>query len=100
MNFKKLNLNKNLSYYDENAESFYKRTINANLSQEYKKFGQYIKKGGHILDAGCGSGRDINHFLEQGYKVTAFDASEKMSLLAQKETGLDILTMTFQDGIL
>jgi SAM-dependent methyltransferase len=41
-------------------------------------------------------GRDVKYFMGQGYKVTAFDASQKMVKLARKETGLPILLDTFE----
>lgn len=33
----------------------------------------YVEPGGHILDVGCGSGRDAKYFIDKGYQVTAFD---------------------------
>lgn len=36
---------------------------------------QYMEKGKHVLDLGCGNGRDSLYFLEQGMKVTGIDAS-------------------------
>ena len=32
----------------------------------------------HILDFGCGSGRDTKYFLEQGFQVTAIDGSAEL----------------------
>jgi SAM-dependent methyltransferase len=34
--------------------------------------------GGRILDAGCGAGRDTRYFIESGFMVVSFDASEGM----------------------
>jgi len=67
-----------IDYYNENAKAFIDRTINAEIAGERNSFLNYIPKGGHIIDAGCGSGRDSLYFLEQGYKVLSFDASEEM----------------------
>jgi 2-polyprenyl-3-methyl-5-hydroxy-6-metoxy-1,4-benzoquinol methylase len=40
---------------------------------------KHIPAGGLVLDVGCGTGEPIAQFLiEQGYKVTGIDASEKM----------------------
>tara|TARA_R110000737_G_scaffold16613_1_gene33873 strand:+ start:320 stop:943 length:624 start_codon:yes stop_codon:yes gene_type:complete len=36
----------------------------------------YIKPNKHILELGCGNGRDSNHFAKIGCKVTAADFSE------------------------
>jgi SAM-dependent methyltransferase len=88
---------KTIEYYNSNAQSFYDRTINADISDSYKKFLEYMREKAHILDAGCGIGRDTKYFLSQGYQVTAFDASEKMVELASKETGANVVHSTFQD---
>ncbi|HJD60063.1 MAG TPA: class I SAM-dependent methyltransferase [Rickettsia endosymbiont of Omalisus fontisbellaquei] len=88
---------KNIQYYNNNAQEFYNRTINADLSNSYKAFTSYLPNKAHILDAGCGVGRDTKYFLSQGYQVTAFDASAEMVKLATKETGINVLHSTFQD---
>jgi len=88
---------KNIQYYNNNAQEFYNRTINADLSDNYKAFMSHLPKQAHILDAGCGVGRDTKYFLNQGYQVTAFDASAEMVKLASKETGINVLNTNFQD---
>ena len=54
-----------------------------------------IPKKAHILDAGCGSGRDSKAFLDKDYTVSAFDGSEKMVKLASDYTGLKVRHLTF-----
>ena len=54
-------------FYTINAKDFYKRTVNIDVEQLYGLFLPYLPKGSHILDAGCGSGRDTKAFLERGY---------------------------------
>ena len=49
------------------------------------------------MDCGCGSGRDSKHFVEQGYNVTAFDASEELCKFARDLTGLEVKCMSFQE---
>lgn len=56
-----------------------------------------LPKNAHILDAGCGSGRDAKYFQSQGHNVTAFDASEEMIKLSTKETNQQTLHLHFQD---
>ncbi|XVN43772.1 MAG: hypothetical protein RCG16_05570 [Rickettsia hoogstraalii] len=53
---------KNIQYYNNNAQEFYNRTINADLSDNYKEFISYLPNKAHILDAGCGVGRDTKYF--------------------------------------
>lgn len=89
-------MTRTIQYYNKNAQSFYDRTISVGISHLHEKFLQHMPEQAHILDAGCGVGRDAKYFLSRGHQVTAFDASEEMVALASAETGLDILQSTFQ----
>lgn len=88
---------KTIDYYNNNSQSFYERTINADITDSYDKFLKYLAKKAKILDAGCGVGRDTKYFLSKGYDVTAFDASKKMVELSRKETGVQVMHSTFQE---
>lgn len=77
---------KNIAYYNENAQVFFEGTIQADMAGLYAEFLPLIPKGGHILDAGCGSGRDSLAFLKMGYEVTSFDASEEMVRMSTELT--------------
>jgi hypothetical protein len=46
------------TWYDENAQEFLERTLNLDMTALYEPFLRHMKLGGHILDAGYGSGRD------------------------------------------
>ena len=63
------------------------------------RFLQYVKPGGKILDAGCGSGRDSLAFLEAGYAVDAFDAAEEICRLASKNLGFTVNCLRFEEII-
>ena len=84
-------------YYDTNAEQFFRETVDVNMEALYAAFLAHVPKGGHILDAGCGSGRDSHYFSKQGYIVTAFDASQKLVALSTRLTGLPVLHLKFQE---
>lgn len=86
-----------LAYYNTNAQDFCDRTINTDMSHVYGKFLEQLPDHAHILDAGCGSGRDSKYFLSKGYEITAFDGSEEMVQLAKKEIQKPVLHMIFQD---
>ena len=51
--------------------------------------------GSHILDFGCGSGRDSRYFSERGYRVTATDGCVEFVALASAYTGLKVKQMLF-----
>ncbi len=84
-----------LSYYDNNAERFFEETLRVDMASLYHPFLSLLPRGAHILDAGCGSGRDSLYFLRNGYTVTAFDASEKMVSMASDLLGQTVLRTSF-----
>jgi len=86
-----------IAYYDEHSEEYVERTLDVDLRPLYDRFLKHIPPGEHILDAGSGSGRDTLYFLERGYEVTAFDASEKLATLSSDITGQNTLHLRFQD---
>ena len=50
------------AYYTENAQAFFADTVAVAMAPLYARFLPHIPPGGHILDAGCGSGRDTLAF--------------------------------------
>ena len=90
-------MNKTLDYYNQNAISFVQQTRNVDFKKIQENFTNRLPKGSHILDFGCGSGRDTKYFLEQGYKVTAIDGSEKLCKMASEYTGIQVKQMLFQE---
>jgi SAM-dependent methyltransferase len=84
-------------YYTENAQAFFADTVAVGMDSLYARFLPHIPPGGHILDAGCGSGRDTLAFLQAGYRVTAFDASPTLAALAEHHTGQPVQVLRFQD---
>lgn len=86
-----------IPFYDEHGKDFFERTVDVDISHLYEMFLKYVPDGGHILDAGCGSGRDTKYFLEKGYQVTAFDGSATLAKMASELTGLDVRQMLFEE---
>lgn len=86
-----------IPFYDLNAESFFTTTVDVDTQSLYQHFLPYIPEHGHILDAGCGSGRDAKAFLEMDYQVTAFDGSKAMADMASQVTGLTVEHSLFKD---
>ena len=90
-------MNSTKIYYEKNAEEYCKATINIDMSNIYNKFLPFLPKGGRILDAGCGSGRDSKIFIDNGYKVLAFDASQELADRASHYIGQTVLELNFED---
>jgi SAM-dependent methyltransferase len=86
-----------VTYYNQNSEDYFNSTKGFDMSYLYNLFLPHIPKGGKILDAGCGSGRDTKYFLEQQYDVTAIDGSANLAALASAYTGQNVRTLKFQD---
>ncbi|WP_067102231.1 class I SAM-dependent DNA methyltransferase [Marinomonas atlantica] len=83
-------------YYDTFAEDFAKSTLPVDMSALYQRFLPCIPPYGHILDAGCGSGRDAKYFQSIGHKISAFDASSELALIASNYLNIDVDVLTFQ----
>ncbi|RZF80537.1 class I SAM-dependent methyltransferase [Pseudoalteromonas sp. CO325X] len=86
-----------IEFYEQNAQLFFDGTIDVDMRDIYERFTKGLSKGCYILDAGCGSGRDTKAFLDMGYKVDAFDASEALCELSSKQTGIEVKHATFND---
>ena len=68
-----------VDYYNQHAQQFIVDTLEVDMAPLYTRFLPLLPEGAHILDAGCGSGRDAAHFLAQGFRVSAMDASEVLA---------------------
>lgn len=90
-------MSKTIDYYDSKADEYYNSTVNLDMSAQYNMFEKRLYAGFHILDLGCGSGRDTKYFLNQGYEVTATDGSEKLCGKASALTGIEVRNIKFQD---
>ncbi len=86
-----------MNYYDRHADSYISTTVSLDMSAQYSLFLPYLKQGSCVLDAGCGSGRDSLYFLEQGFKVEAFDISAAMVEHARALTGLAVRKLSFAE---
>ncbi len=77
-NKKQKKVNKSIDFYNKNHIIYYKKTYSIDMGDIYSRVRNRFKRGGFVLDAGCGVGRDTQYFIKHGYKVTSFDASQKM----------------------
>ena len=86
-----------LTYYNNNAQTFSDSTLNVDMSALYAEFLPHVKQHGHILDAGCGSARDAAYFKNQGFTVSAFDASPALAKLASNYLQQPVEIKNFQE---
>lgn len=94
---KQYDANKTLDYYNNHAATFTKDTISVEFEEKQNMLLKYLELGMHILDFGCGSGRDSKAFLQKGYQVTAMDGSNEMCKVASQTIGQEVICKKFQD---
>ena len=90
-------INNTLDFYNNNSKSYIESTLSVDMSHLYKDFLKHIPKGGHILDLGCGSGRDSLEFIKQGYNITAVDGAKELSIAASKIIGQEVICSKFEE---
>lgn len=86
-----------INYYNEKTQDFIDSTVNVDFTATQDKFINKLQTGCHILDFGCGSGRDTKYFNDKGFQVTAIDGSIELCKFASELTGLEVKQMYFQD---
>lgn len=93
----KVFMDKTLTYYNQNADSFIEGTQNADMSQQYRFFLKHLPTGGRLLDLGCGGGRDSAYFSSLGFEVTAVDGSEELCKRVKENYGIHALCIKFEE---
>ena len=86
-----------LSFYNSNAEQYVAETIDLDISENRDLFLSYIPNAGHILDLGCGSGRDSRFFIDNNYSVTAVDGAKEIAKVASDFIDQTVEVKTFQE---
>ena len=86
-----------INYYNEKTQDFIDSTVNVDFTATQDKYINKLQTGCHILDVGCGSGRDSKYFNDKGFQVTAIDGSVELCKFASELTGLEVKHMYFQD---
>lgn len=87
-----------IAYYNQNATQFYNTTVSVDMTETLQKFTQTLPpQATHILDLGCGSGRDSLYFLNHGYQITAIDGSPELCKKAAKLISQPVICQRFED---
>lgn len=92
-----MRLNETIKYYNDNAKGFIEDTIRVDMGFSRNRFLNYIRKEGHILDFGCGSGRDSREFMNLEYKVSAIDGSKSICEITSEYLGIDVKCLEFSE---
>ena len=86
-----------LDYYNKNAKKFYSDTSEIVFSTHQNLFLSCLPQHAHILDFGCGSGRDSKAFISHGLTVDAIDGSEELCRIASALIGKSVECRKFQE---
>lgn len=87
--------NDTLEYYNTNAKEYFKNTVSVDFEEKQNMLLKYLKPGSHILDFGCGSGRDSKAFKDNGFIVTSIDGSIEMCKIASDFLGQEVIFSRF-----
>jgi SAM-dependent methyltransferase len=85
-----------LAYYSSAAKAYVEKTVNLEMHDNRQFLLEKLPAGAHILDAGCGSGRDSLAFRNSGYQVTAFDGCAELAVEASALLGEPVQHLLFQ----
>ncbi len=90
-----------LAHYQRNAEDFWAGTRGHDVSQNYRAFlnacmqDKIANTALDILDFGCGPGRDLLYFRQQGHRATGLDGCENFCHMAREYSGCEVLHQQF-----
>ena len=84
-------------FYSHHAQSYFEETIANDMSTIRDHFLSLIPGQGHILDLGCGSGRDSRFFMDAGFRVTALEESPELATLCEDHIGQSVTIKRYQN---
>ena len=86
-----------LGHYNAVAESFREGTRDHDVSQNIDALLRHIQAQAplHILDFGCGPGRDLRTFTGLGHVAVSLDGSEEFARMARQDSGCEVWQQDF-----
>lgn len=85
-----------LQFYATEAAAYGVRSDNHGPSGRIAAFAAQLPAGAHVLDLGCGTGRDTQGLIDAGFDVTAIDGSAEMAREAERRTGRPVRVLLFE----
>lgn len=77
-------IKKTIAVYDTMADAYAKKLNDYAPLPEREKFVTLLSSHAHILDVGCGPGRDAEFYVAKGFSVTGVDFSKKLLEIARR----------------
>jgi SAM-dependent methyltransferase len=97
LNESRLISQKNITHYDQNAVSYDEGTKGHDVSQNINALLRAIKTEPpfHILDFGCGPGRDLQTLTKLGHVATGLEGSQQAAQIARTKSACEVLVQDF-----
>lgn len=88
---------KNIGHYDQNAVAYDEGTQDHDVSQNIDALLRAIKTEPpfHLLDFGCGPGRDLQTLTKLGHVVIGLEGSQQAAQIARMKSGCEVLVQDF-----
>jgi SAM-dependent methyltransferase len=88
---------KNIGHYDQNAAAYDEGTQDHDVSQNIHALLRAIKTNPpfHLLDFGCGPGRDLQTFAKLGHVAIGLEGSQQAAQTARMKSGCEVLVQDF-----
>ena len=84
------------SFYSRCARSYFDQTFGVDPASFLLPLAEHLSPGAHILDIGCGAGRDVCWLQKRGFTCTGLDCSAALADLARRHTGLPVIEADFR----
>ena len=84
-------------YYQANFKEYSSETFSIDPTSFLGPLLDYLPAGGSILDIGCGSGRDLLWFKNEGFQATGFERASNLAELAGQRSGCPVIEGDFVD---
>lgn len=85
-----------LKFYTKTAETYISSGPNG-ASRHFEEFERRLPRGSHVLELGCGGGRDAKAFMSAGHRVDATDGTPEIAAQAARLLGTSVRVMRFED---
>ncbi|RMF07346.1 class I SAM-dependent methyltransferase [Candidatus Woesearchaeota archaeon] len=82
--------------YNAYAQQYFEYSYEKILQYQLTQFLSFLP-GRKILDAGCGSGRDVEYLRELGYDAVGIDASEELIKAARENVDAEFHVMPLEE---
>jgi SAM-dependent methyltransferase len=86
-----------LEFYERRGREWAGALPHAGPSPELDGFLDLLAAGAHVLELGCGDGRDAERMIARGFAVLPSDGSPHMARLASERLGFEVPVMRFAE---